>query len=84
MNKKEILAELGRRRKELVGLCSKLIRIPSENTPGNTTKLAAFVRSYLRAKGFKMKTYETKKGRPNVVASTGGGSAKPGPRWTHG
>ncbi|MCH7570465.1 MAG: ArgE/DapE family deacylase [Deltaproteobacteria bacterium] len=73
MTKKEVLAELGRRRKELASLCSKLIRIPSENPPGDTTKLAAFVRGYLRAKGFTTKTYEPKKGRPNVVASTGEG-----------
>ena len=73
MNKKEILAELGRRRKELVGLCSRLIRIPSENPPGDTTKLAAFIRTYLKAKGFKTKIYEPKKGRPNIVASIGQG-----------
>ncbi len=73
INKKEILAELGRRRKELVGLCSRLIRIPSENPPGDTTKLAAFIRSYLKAKGFKTKIYEPMKGRPNIVASIGQG-----------
>jgi succinyl-diaminopimelate desuccinylase len=73
MNKKEILAELGRRRKELVGLCSKLIQIPSENPPGDTTKLAKFIRSYLKAKGLSTTTYEPKKGRPNIVASIGEG-----------
>ena len=73
INKKEILAELGRRRKELVWLCSRLIRIPSENPPGDTTKLAAFIKTYLKAKGFKTKIYEPKKGRPNIVASIGQG-----------
>lgn len=73
MNKKEILAELGRRHKELVGLCSKLIQIPSENPPGDTTKLAKFIRSYLKAKGLSTKTYEPKKGRPNIVVSIGEG-----------
>lgn len=73
MRKEKILAALRRREKDLLGLCSGLIKIPSENPPGNTTQVASFITSYLEARGLKAETYEPKGGMPNVVATLGHG-----------
>jgi succinyl-diaminopimelate desuccinylase len=67
------LAALARRRGELVDLCAGLVRIPSENPPGDTTRLASFIVRYLRARGFSPRVYEPKRGMPNVVARLGQG-----------
>jgi len=54
--------------KRLVNLVQKLIRINSENPPGDESGIAAFVKDYLSRLGLKVKIYEFKKNRSNVVA----------------
>lgn len=71
--KEDVLAELRRQGEKLVELCSRLIRIPSENPPGDTTEIAAFIRTYLGERGFRTETYEPKEGMPNIVATLGRG-----------
>jgi hypothetical protein len=41
--KASLLAALSRRRGELIDRCASLVRIPSENPPGDTIRIAAFV-----------------------------------------
>ncbi len=72
--KTRLLAELRRRRKELIELCARLVRIPSENPPGDTTRIAAFVVRHLRERGIRPVVHEPRKGMPNVVASLGRGA----------
>ena len=72
-SKPALLDELRRRRQDLYELCASLIRIPSENPPGDTTALVAFVLDYLRSRGFKPDVHEPKRGMPNVVATLGSG-----------
>jgi acetylornithine deacetylase/succinyl-diaminopimelate desuccinylase family protein len=55
-------------KKHLIKLTQQLIRIPSENPPGNEYKIARFVKSFLDNLGLKAKIYEFKKNRSNVVA----------------
>ena len=69
----EVLGELRQRRQELTQLCADLVQIPSENPPGDTTKIASYVRSYLEERGFETQVVEPKKGMPNVVATLGQG-----------
>jgi acetylornithine deacetylase/succinyl-diaminopimelate desuccinylase family protein len=59
-------------RKRLVKLTQDLIRINSENPPGDEHLIAAFVRGYLKNLGLKVKIYEFEKNRSNVVASLHG------------
>jgi succinyl-diaminopimelate desuccinylase len=66
-------AELARRRQELYELCASLIRIPSENPPGDTTRLVAFIVDHLSALGIKPQIHEPQRGMPNVVATLGTG-----------
>jgi succinyl-diaminopimelate desuccinylase len=72
-DKARVLAALARRRAELARLCAQLVRIPSENPPGDTTRIAAFVERYLRTHGFSPRVYEPKRGMPNIVARLGRG-----------
>ncbi|MDP2905941.1 MAG: M20 family metallopeptidase [Candidatus Omnitrophota bacterium] len=59
-------------KKRLIKLLQELIHIDSQNPPGDEAKIADFTREYLRAIGLKVKIYQFKKGRPNVVAHLSG------------
>jgi succinyl-diaminopimelate desuccinylase len=72
-SKAALVNELHQRRQELYELCGSLIRIPSENPPGDTTALVAFILDYLRARGFKPDVHEPNRGMPNIIATLGSG-----------
>ncbi len=55
-------------RNNLIKLTQDLIRIDSQNPPGRERKIALFVGSYLKKLGLKVKIYEFKSGRSNVIA----------------
>jgi succinyl-diaminopimelate desuccinylase len=59
-------------RKHLIKLTQQLIRIPSENPPGNEYRIARFVKAFLEDLGLKPKIYEFKKYRSNVIATLKG------------
>ena len=69
--KARLLEALEARRGELVELCARTVRIPSQNPPGDTTAIARFVREYLEALGLAVREYAPKPDRPNLVASLG-------------
>lgn len=54
-------------KEKLLRLASTLVRIPSENPPGNEKEIADYLASKLRELGFKTFEYNFKPGRPNVV-----------------
>jgi succinyl-diaminopimelate desuccinylase len=74
MQKSRLIGELRARQAELFGLCSRLIQIPSENPPGDTTRLASFIRDHLAGRGIAVDWHEAMTGRPNLVATLGAGS----------
>jgi succinyl-diaminopimelate desuccinylase len=55
-------------KKRLIKLTQQLIRLNSENPPGDESKIAKFTRKYLRKLGLETKTFEFKKQRTNVIA----------------
>lgn len=69
--KARLLAALEQRQAELVDLCARTVRIPSENPPGDTREIARFVRRYLGELGLEVREYAPKPDRPNLVASLG-------------
>jgi succinyl-diaminopimelate desuccinylase len=71
--KHRALAELERRRGDLVALCAELIRIPTENPPGDTTKLVAFIERYLGERGIEATIHEPRPGMASLVATVGRG-----------
>lgn len=69
---------LDTRHDEFVTLCADLIRQPSENPPGYTTQVFAFVTDWLTTRGLAYETVAPEPTMPNLVASFEGG-AGPGP-----
>ncbi len=55
-------------RQRLINLTQKLIRINSENPPGNEKEIVSFLRDYLAGFGLKSRIYQFAKGRPNLIA----------------
>lgn len=55
-------------RKRLIKLTQNLIRLNSENPPGNERATAIFVKNYLNNIGLKTRTYEFERNRTNLVA----------------
>ena len=52
----------------LIKLTRKLIQINSENPPGDESALANFVQGYLKRLGLRVRIYEFRKNRSNVLA----------------
>ena len=72
-----LAAALEARQTELIALCARLVQIPSENPPGDTRAVAAFVADSLAAAGLAVQVYAPHPERPNVVATLGPPAARP-------
>lgn len=66
-----LLHEVESRSSALVKLASDLIKIPSENPPGDVGKITEFLVKYLRDIGVEVSIVEGVKGKPNLVCQTG-------------
>jgi succinyl-diaminopimelate desuccinylase len=55
-------------KQRLIRLTQELIKIDSQNPPGDEVRIANFVKSYLYRLGVKSKIYEFKKRRVNLIA----------------
>lgn len=73
MEKDALLRKVSDSRGQLIRLCSDLVKIPSENPPGETLEVANFIGDYLSARGFKVHRFEPRKGLPNLVVQQGYG-----------
>ena len=60
-------------RDSIIEFCQDLVRIPSENPPGDTTQLYDFVSSYLEGRGVDYQTVAPQPTMPNLLASFEGG-----------
>jgi succinyl-diaminopimelate desuccinylase len=69
--KERLLREVETRSSEVVRLASDLIRIPSENPPGNLGDITSFVEKYLRSMSIDVSLIEEAKGWPNLLCETG-------------
>lgn len=63
-------------KQRLIELTQKLIRIDSQNPPGNEAAIALFLKSYLSRLGLKPKIYTFEKQRSNLVAGLAGKNKK--------
>ncbi|MFA5118683.1 MAG: M20 family metallopeptidase [Candidatus Omnitrophota bacterium] len=55
-------------KKRLIDLTRSLIKIDSQNPPGNETAIACFLKAYLEKLSLRVKIVEFKKNRPNLLA----------------
>lgn len=65
---------LSGRSQEVVDLCQSLVRIPSEEPPGNTIEIASFIHSVFQREGIESEMVGSNPDKPNVIARiTGNG-----------
>ncbi|MFA5271163.1 MAG: ArgE/DapE family deacylase [Candidatus Omnitrophota bacterium] len=63
-------------KKQLISLLQNLIKIDSQNPPGNEKEIILFIRDYLNKLGVSSKIYEFKKDRPNLVCALSSKNSK--------
>ena len=68
-----LLTRINERQAEYIELCSRIVQIPTENPPGDTTALATFISALLRERGLEHRVLEPRPGNPLIVASLGAG-----------
>jgi len=66
--REEILNKIDRDRNQIVSLCSDLVRVPSENPPGDTRAICQFISKFLESRGLSYQIYAPQKKMPNIVA----------------
>lgn len=72
-SKEKLLKTVEKKKKEIAALCSETVKIPTENPPGETSRLGGFLKDYLKELGLSVKAYEPRKGMPNLITSFGSG-----------
>lgn len=69
--KQTLINEVEARKEELLELCSSLIRIPSENPPGDSTEISQFIADYLKQFDLEVDWHEASDKMFNLVSSIG-------------
>lgn len=72
MDRESLLAAVRERRDELVELTRALVRLKTENPPGDMREIADFAESYFRKVGIPVQRYEPVMGRVSLVATVQG------------
>ncbi|GGF76160.1 peptidase [Paenibacillus albidus] len=67
--KRKVLAAIDEQQDELLALCSKLIQFPSENPPGDSREISAFIIDYLHQAGIATSIYPATETMLNLVST---------------
>jgi succinyl-diaminopimelate desuccinylase len=66
--RERVIERVKARRQELIGLCQELVRIPSEDPPGDNRHICRFLQDYLRRHGVTGSIHGPDSQRPNLLA----------------
>lgn len=69
--KQTLIDEVEARKDELIELCSSLIKIPSENPPGDSTEISQFITDYLKQFDLEPEWHESNEKMYNLLVSYG-------------
>ncbi|MDF1510095.1 ArgE/DapE family deacylase [Robertmurraya sp. DFI.2.37] len=69
--KNYLIQEIENHKDELIDLCSQLIKIPSENPPGDSTEITTFIDQYLKNVGAETTWHEATDKMYNLVSTIG-------------
>jgi succinyl-diaminopimelate desuccinylase len=72
--KARLLESVRKSKPTLIELCSSFVKYPSDNPPGDTTKLASFITEYLTERRIEVNRFEPQEGIVNLVAEIGDGA----------
>lgn len=70
--RRQLLGQLRGERERIIELTRQLVRIPSENPPGDTTAVCDFVVGYLRQHGVECEIVAPEPSMPNLIAHADG------------
>ncbi|MED4203526.1 M20 family metallopeptidase [Neobacillus mesonae] len=69
--KQRLIDEVESRKDELLELCSSLIKIPSENPPGDSTEISQFIADYLGKFDISVEWHESADKMYNLISTVG-------------
>lgn len=69
----QLTERLKRDRDQIIQMCQEIVRIPSENPPGDTTEVFNYVAHHFQARGLDYEPVAPVKEWPNLVATLEGG-----------
>ncbi|ASN04241.1 M20 family metallopeptidase [Virgibacillus necropolis] len=69
--KQKLIDEVEENKAELINLCSSLIKIPSENPPGDSTEASQFIADYLGQFDLEVEWHESSDKMFNLISSIG-------------
>lgn len=72
--KEELLKIIDDNQDKITQFCADIVRISSENPPGDTTQLVDFIARYLEAEGLDYKIHAPREKMPNIVGHLKGAS----------
>lgn len=75
--KSKVLAAIDAEQDQLLELCSQLIRFPSENPPGDSREISAFIIDYLKQAGIDTSIHPATDTMLNLVSTLGTGAEQP-------
>lgn len=75
--KSKVLEAIDAEQDKLLELCSQLIRFPSENPPGDSREISAFIIDYLKEAGIDTRVHPATDTMLNLVSTLGTGSELP-------
>lgn len=75
--KSKILQAIDDEQDQLLELCSQLIRFPSENPPGDSRDISAFIISYLKEAGIDTSIHPATDTMLNLVSTLSSGADEP-------
>ena len=64
----DLLNQLEADRDQIIDLASKLVRIPTDNPPGDTVEIVKFLKSYLEQHGIQCHIIAPNERMPNLIA----------------
>jgi succinyl-diaminopimelate desuccinylase len=77
MNSKDRIWErIDTEKEDILDLASRLIKIPSENPPGDMREVANFISEYLEGYGISCERHEPEEGKINLICTLGNGSGR--------
>ncbi|NLB08234.1 MAG: M20 family metallopeptidase [Clostridiales bacterium] len=69
--KELLIAEIEKNKKELISLCSDLIKIDSSNPPGDMGEITSFITNFLSKHKISWEILDKTGSTPNIIAKTG-------------
>ena len=69
--KEHLIRNVSAREDEIIGLLTELVKIPSENPPGDMSDIAGFIDDFMKDNGLSCKKFEPQRGKISLICELG-------------